>query len=233
MRGERARSFFKYDCLVFLGTVLREWSKTCGYPETVWIPSICRFRVFLRVIFDPRTEKIFIPQRRDLSTRRIFADKKEQGMLHFGKRLLNITFIHQLNDEFVDSLPHISLRMTRSAWTTPDQRVCWLRCGDLMQVVFKSHVDDAGLVMRRRVVMFDADQVRMPYMRGTVVDAGGVVVTVEKKRGSFGARDRELAGDVDYLWRMMLRKGGKKLDILIIKHFIFKITWRNSNCTNA
>lgn len=78
-----------------------------------------------------------------------------------------------------------------------------------MQVVFKSHVDDARLVMRRRVVMFDAHQVWMPYMRGTVVDAGGMVVTVENERGSLGARDGELAGDMDYLWRVILKEAKK------------------------
>lgn len=99
-----------------------------------------------------------------------------------------------------DSLPHISLRMTRSAWTTPDQRVCWLSWGDLMQIVsVDGHVGDAGLEMRRRVVMLDSHQMWMPYVRARVVDAGGVIITVESERGSMGGRDGGIPSNVDVL----------------------------------
>lgn len=81
-----------------------------------------------------------------------------------------------------------------------------------MPVVFNSHVGNAGLVMRRRVVMLDAHQVRMPYMRGRVVDAGGVIVTMKSERGGLGVRDGELVADVDYLRSVMLT--GKKRGLI-------------------
>lgn len=207
MRGERAGSFFKSDCLVFLGTVLREWPKTCEYPEAVRISLIQPIRVFLRAILDLQAEEIL--GERSLDAKNWYlAVKKKRGMFHFGKRLLNVMFIHQLNDEFADSLSHISLRMTRSAWTTPDQRVCWLKCGDLI-LVFKSHVDNARLVLRRRDVMFDAHQVWMPYVRGRIVDAGGVVVTEKGEGASLGGRDSGLARNLDYLRCLMLKSEKK------------------------
>lgn len=161
--------------------------------------------MFLRAILDLQAEKILGERSLDAKNW-CLADKKEQGMLHFGKGLFNVVFIHQLNDEFADPLPHISLRMTRSAWTTPDQRICWLNGGDLMHVVFESHVDVARLVYGRREVMFDSHQVWMPYVRTRIVDAGGVVVTMDGERGSLGGRDVRPASDMDYLRRMMLKK---------------------------
>lgn len=120
----------------------------------------------------------------------------------------------------------LSLRMTRSAWTTPDQRICWLKCGDLMHVVFKSHVDPTRLVIRRRDVMFDAHQVWMPYMRTRVVDLGDFVVTMNGERGSLGARDVGTSSHVDYLRRMIL-KSEERTGCLIIKYFL---PGKNPNC---
>jgi len=103
-----------------------------------------------------------------------------------------------------DSPPHISLRMTRSAWTTPDQRVHWLKSARDLVMTVDSHVRDAGLVMRGRVVGLDAHQVRMPYMRTRVVDAGGVIVTVEGERSGLLGRDDRSAAHVDVLRSMMI-----------------------------
>lgn len=61
------------------------------------------------------------------------------------------------------------------------------------------HVGDAGLVMRRRVEVLNSDQVRMPYVHARVVDAGGVVVTVESERVGILGRDRGVASYVDVL----------------------------------
>lgn len=62
-----------------------------------------------------------------------------------------------------------------------------------------SHVGDAGLVVRRRVIMLDSHQMRMPYMRTRVVDAGGVVITMDGERGGIWGRDRGVASNVDVL----------------------------------
>lgn len=62
-----------------------------------------------------------------------------------------------------------------------------------------SHVGDAGLVVWRRVVMLDSHQMRMPYMRTRVVDASGVIVTVEGERSGMLGRDGGLASNMDVL----------------------------------
>lgn len=185
------------------------------YPEAARIPSICRIftvcsSACVRVMtLEPSNRENLLNPRREESVSR--RQKGTRGMLRLRQEIAQCR-VHSPIElvKFADSLPHISLRMTRSAWTTPDQRVCWLGCRDLMQVVFKSHVGDARLEMRRRIVMLDAHQVRMPYMRGIVVDAGGVVVSVEGERGGFRARDGGLAGYVDYLRRVVLRSVKKK-----------------------
>lgn len=66
-------------------------------------------------------------------------------------------------------------------------------------VSVNGHVVPAGLKMRRRLEGLDSDQVRMPYVRARVVDAGGVVVTVKSERGSFGGWDGGVANHVDVL----------------------------------
>lgn len=79
------------------------------------------------------------------------------------------------------SLLHISLRMTRSAWTTPDQRFCWLLRERLpaLAMAMDGHVGHLGLVDRGVVIGLNADQVRMSNVSAGVVKPGGVVVTVE------------------------------------------------------
>lgn len=111
-----------------------------------------------------------------------------------------------------DSLLHISLRITRSAWTTPDQRVCWLKCWGLpaVSVSVDSHVGDAGLVMRGRVVMLDTHQVRMPYMWARIVNASGVIIAMEGERSRLRGRDDGATTNMDMLSTMTVLNGGKK-----------------------
>lgn len=86
-------------------------------------------------------------------------------------------------------------------------------------VSVNGHVDDAGFEMRRRVEMLDSHQMWMPYMRARVVDAGGVVVTVEKERSGMGGRDGGLASDMDVL--RMVPLNIKEGVLLINKIFTF------------
>lgn len=65
--------------------------------------------------------------------------------------------------------------------------------------VTDGHVGPAGLVVRRSLVSLDSHQMRMPYIRSRVVDAGGVVVTVKSERGSLLGRDGGSATDMDVL----------------------------------
>lgn len=96
--------------------------------------------------------------------------------------------------------------MTRSAWTTPDQRVCWpSRDFFLVAVVsVNSNVGPAGLVMWGRVVVLDTHQVWMPYVRARVVDLSDVVITMGVHRSGLQSRDFGATGNVDHL--SMLRK---------------------------
>ena len=73
-----------------------------------------------------------------------------------------------------------------------------------VSVAVDGHVGDLGLVMRRRDVMIDSHQVRVPYMSSRVVKAGGVVVTVEGERKSFGGWNGGLPIDMDVLRIMAL-----------------------------
>lgn len=73
-----------------------------------------------------------------------------------------------------------------------------------VSVSVDGHVVPAGLVMRRRFENLDSHQVRMPYVRSRVVDAGGVVVTVEGDRGGLGSRNGGVANDVDMLCMVSL-----------------------------
>lgn len=68
-----------------------------------------------------------------------------------------------------------------------------------ISVSVDGHVGPAGLVVRRSLVSLDSHQMRMPYMRSRVVDAGGVVVTVKSERGSLLGRDDGSATDMDVL----------------------------------
>jgi len=77
----------------------------------------------------------------------------------------------------------------------------------MVAVSVDSHVGDTGLVMRGWVVMLDAHQVRMPYVRTGVVNAGGVIVAMKSERSGLRGRDHGAATNVDYL-RMMLKHGG-------------------------
>lgn len=82
-------------------------------------------------------------------------------------------------------------------------------------VSVNGHVVPAGLIMRRRLEMLDSDQVRMPYVRARVVDAGGVVVTVMGERGSFDGWDGGVASHVDVLGIVPL-KHKRRQDVLLI-----------------
>lgn len=77
-------------------------------------------------------------------------------------------------------------------------------------VSVNGHVGDAGLVMRRRVEVLHSDQMRMPYVRARVVDAGGVVVTLEGERVGLESWNRRVASNVDVL-RMVALKEDKAL----------------------
>lgn len=107
-----------------------------------------------------------------------------------------------------DSLSHISLRMTRSAWTAPDQRVHWLKSARDLVMTMEGHVGDTGLVMRSRVVMLDAHQVWMPYMWASIVDAGDVVVTMKGERSGVQVRDGGLLAHVDVLRVQLIEETG-------------------------
>lgn len=81
---------------------------------------------------------------------------------------------------------------------------------DLPALSVDSHVGDARLVMRGRVVMLDTHQVRMPYVRAGVVNAGGVIIAVKGERGGLQGRDGGATTNVDDLRTMQLggRRGG-------------------------
>lgn len=61
------------------------------------------------------------------------------------------------------------------------------------------HIFPAGLVIRRRFENLNTHQMRMPYFSSRVVDAGGVVVTVEGERGGLDSWNGGVASDMDML----------------------------------
>jgi len=81
-----------------------------------------------------------------------------------------------------------------------------------VSVSVDSHVGDTGFVMRGRVVVLDAHQVWMPYVRTGVVNAGGVIIAMKSERGGLRGRDHGAAANVDDL-RVMLNGGKRRIRI--------------------
>lgn len=149
------------------------------------------------------------------------ADRRSPARLFVISRLRGLAVY--ILCVYASSCLHISLRVTRSAWTTPDQRVCWLS-GDFFLVMTAvsavsaesavtadSDVRDAGLVMRGRVVVLNTHQVWMPRaicISARVVDPGGVVIAVGSERAGVQRRDLRSGRKLDHLGPMLRRTRG-------------------------
>lgn len=202
-------------CLV---SAVLEWPKTCGYPEAVeshWVGPPWSGDPTRRVL--PSRLGIGSAGGRESRLRRK-TDGSLPAVPARGSR--GLVQVREFVCLCASSCLHISLRMTRSAWTTPDQRVCW-PSGDFflmavsvsVSVSVNSDVRDAGLVMRGSVVVLNTHQVWMPYMRAGVVDPGGVVIAVGDQRGGLQFRDWGVAGDVDNLGRMLRRQARSRRNV--------------------